>query len=148
MLGTRLSDCVLLEFEPEIEKRLREIHKEQKKGSEKENWQENKMALVQNETMGDLDIPTILQSKSSIVLPVVVRNYELKNKHFNMMPSFHGISIKDPLAHIRDIFNLVSNMALTEGVIKEHLRMKVFPYTMKDKVKTWLNSLKPGTLTS
>ncbi|CAL8136909.1 unnamed protein product [Prunus armeniaca] len=106
------------------------------------------MALVQNETMGDLDIPTILMSPSSIVLPTAARNYELKNIHFNMMPSFHGLSSKDPLAHIRDIFNMVSNMALTEEVTEEHLMMKVFPYKLKDKVKMWLNSLRPGLLTS
>ncbi|CAL2240361.1 unnamed protein product [Prunus armeniaca] len=39
-------------------------------------------------------------------------------------------------------------MALTEGVTEEHLRMKVFPYTLKDKAKMWLNSLRPGLLTS
>ncbi|KAI5313901.1 hypothetical protein L3X38_043083 [Prunus dulcis] len=82
------------------------------------------MALVHNETMGDLDILTIPTSPSSIVLPAAARNYELKNIHFNTMPSFHGLSSEDPLTHIRDIFNMVSNMALTEGVTKEHIRMK------------------------
>ena len=106
------------------------------------------MALVQNETMGDLDIPTILESPSSIALLAAARNYELKNIHFNMLPSFHGMSTEDPLAHIRGIFNMVSNMALVEGVTKQHLKVKVFPYTMKDKAKTWLNSLRPRTLTS
>ncbi|CAL2238350.1 unnamed protein product [Prunus armeniaca] len=106
------------------------------------------MALVLNETMGDLDVPTIPTSPSSIVLPAAAMIYELKNIHFNMMPSFHGLSYEDPLAHIRDIFNMVSHIALTEGITKEHLRMKVFPYTLKDKAKTWLNSLRPGLLTS
>ncbi|KAM1807337.1 hypothetical protein ACFX11_030370 [Malus domestica] len=132
MLGTRSSDCVLLEFEPEIEKRLRETQREQREVNEKEKQQESKMALVHNETMGDLDIPTILESPSSIALPTATRNYELKTIHFNMMPSFHGMSTEDPLAHIRDIFNTVSNMALVEGVNEENLRMKVFPYTLKD----------------
>ncbi|KAB2617031.1 hypothetical protein D8674_012900 [Pyrus ussuriensis x Pyrus communis] len=67
------------------------------------------MALVQNETMGDLDIPTISESPSSIAFPAAGRNYELKTIHFNMMPSFHGMSTEDPLAHIRDIFNMMSN---------------------------------------
>ncbi|XP_021808589.1 uncharacterized protein LOC110752280 [Prunus avium] len=39
-------------------------------------------------------------------------------------------------------------MALTEGVTEERLRMKIFPYTLKDKAKMWLNSLRPGLLTS
>ncbi|CAL2248125.1 unnamed protein product [Prunus armeniaca] len=149
MTGTRSSTSQLVELEPEIEQKLRAIRKSQKQDREKKNQQgEEEMALVQNETMGDLDIPTILTSPSSIVLLAAARNYELKNIHFNMMPSFHGLSSKDPLAHIRDIFNMVSNMALTEEVTEEHLRMKVFPYKLKDKAKMWLNSLRPGLLTS
>ncbi|VVA40074.1 PREDICTED: LOW QUALITY PROTEIN, partial [Prunus dulcis] len=31
-------------------------------------------------------------------------------------------------------------------VTEEQLRMRVFPYTLKDKAKYWLNSLKPGSL--
>ncbi|CAL8168763.1 unnamed protein product [Prunus armeniaca] len=106
------------------------------------------MAFVPNETMGDLDIPTISTSPSNIVLPTTTRNYELKKFHFNMMPSFHGLSSEDPLTHIRDILKMVSNMAFTEGVTEEHLMMKVFPYTVKDKAKMWLNSLRPRFLTS
>ncbi|XP_038679458.1 uncharacterized protein LOC119980735 [Tripterygium wilfordii] len=77
--------------------------------------------VVQAETMGDLDIPTIPESPSCIVLPTAARNYELKTIHFNMMPSFHGVT-------------------------EEHLRLKIFPYTMKDKARTWLNGLRPGSL--
>ncbi|XP_038698015.1 uncharacterized protein LOC119995572 [Tripterygium wilfordii] len=80
-------------------------------------------AKVPVETMGDLDIPTIPESPSCIVLPTAARNYELKTIHFNMMPSFHGVT-------------------------EEHLRLKIFPYTMKDKARTWLNSLRPGSLTT
>ncbi|XP_038687514.1 uncharacterized protein LOC119986894 [Tripterygium wilfordii] len=102
--------------------------------------------VVQAETMGDLDIPTIPESPSCIVLPTAARNYELKTIHFNMMPSFHGLSSEDPLSHIREILNMVSSMSLSTGVTEEHLRLKIFPYTMKDKARTWLNGLRPGSL--
>ncbi|CAL9000983.1 unnamed protein product [Prunus brigantina] len=46
-----------------------------------------------------------------------------------------------------DIFNVVSSFPLT-GVTEDQLRMRVFPYTLKDKAKYWLNSLKPGSLTT
>ncbi|KAI5335811.1 hypothetical protein L3X38_025945 [Prunus dulcis] len=148
MTGTTSSIDQLVELEPEIEQKLRAIHRRQRQDREKKNQQgEEEMALVPNEIVGDLDIPTIPTSLSSIIL-LAARNYELKNIHFNMMSFFHGLSSEDPLAHIRDILNMVSNMALTGGVTEEHLRMKVFPHTVKDKAKTWLNSLRPGLLTS
>lgn len=97
------------------------------------------------EHMGDLDIPTIPASPSSIALPPAARNYELKSSHFNMLPSFHGLPSEDPLTHLKDIFNAVSFLPLT-GVNENQLKMRVFPYTLKDKAKFWLNSLKPGSL--
>ncbi|KAI5328143.1 hypothetical protein L3X38_027539 [Prunus dulcis] len=107
------------------------------------NQEEEEMAA--NEFMGDLDIPTIPASPSSILLPTAARNYELKSSHLNMLPSFYGLPNEDPLTHIKDIFNVVSSFPLT-GVTEEQLRMRVFPYTLKDKAKYWLNSLKPGSL--
>ena len=101
-------------MKPEIKQKHRAIRRRQRQDREKKNQQgEEEMALVPNETVGDLDIPTIPTSLSSIVLLAAARNYELKNIHFNMMPFFHGLSSEDPLAHIRDILNMVSNMALT-----------------------------------
>ncbi|CAL8988218.1 unnamed protein product, partial [Prunus brigantina] len=64
-----------------------------------------------------------------------------------MLPSFYGLPNEDPLTHIKDIFNAVSSFPLT-GVTEDQLRMRVFPYTLKDKAKYWLNSLKPGSLTT
>ncbi|XP_038697145.1 uncharacterized protein LOC119994293 [Tripterygium wilfordii] len=41
---------------------------------------------------------------------------------------------------------MVSSMSLSTGVTEEHLRLKIFPYTMKDKARTWLNGLRPVSL--
>ncbi|CAL2246504.1 unnamed protein product [Prunus armeniaca] len=64
-----------------------------------------------------------------------------------MLPSFYGLPNEDPLTHIKNIFNAVSSFPLT-GVTEDQLRIRVFPYTLKDKAKYWLNSLKPGSLTT
>ncbi|CAL9005375.1 unnamed protein product, partial [Prunus brigantina] len=115
--------------------------------SESSSDQEEEEEMAANEFMGDLDIPTIPASPSSILLPTTARNYELKSSHLNMLPSFYGLPNEDPLTHIKDIFNVVSSFPLT-SVTEDQLRMRVFPYTLKDKAKYWLNSLKPGSLTT
>ncbi|XP_021808096.1 uncharacterized protein LOC110751879 [Prunus avium] len=114
--------------------------------SEASSDQEEEM-MVANEFMGYLDIPKIPTSPSSILLPTVARKYELKSSYLNMLPSFYGLPNEDPLTHIKDIFNVVSSFLLT-GVTEDQLRMRVFPYILKDKTKYWLNSLKPGSLTT
>ncbi|XP_008232773.1 PREDICTED: uncharacterized protein LOC103331871 [Prunus mume] len=115
--------------------------------SESSSDQKEEEEMAANEFMGDLDIPTIPASPSSILLPTAARNYELKSSHLNMLPSFYGLPNEDPLTHIKDIFNAVSSFPLT-GVTEDQLRMRVFPYTLKDKAKYWLNSLKPSSLTT
>jgi len=95
--------------------------------SEPSSDQEEEQEMAANEFMGDLDIPTIPASPSSILLPTVARNYELKSSHLNMLPSFYGLPNEDPLTHMKDIFNVVSSFPLT-GVTEDQLRMRVFPY--------------------
>ncbi|XP_038711641.1 uncharacterized protein LOC120005855 [Tripterygium wilfordii] len=147
MQGRRSLKGELQPYIDDIESLLR--NKNQGESNEESSTEDKKMAaIVPAETMGDLDIPTIPESPSCIVLPTAARNYELKTIHFNMMPSFHGLSSEDPLSHIREIFNMVSSMSLSTGVTEEHLRLKIFPYSVKDKARTWLNSLRPGSLTT
>ncbi|CAL9029789.1 unnamed protein product [Prunus brigantina] len=52
--------------------------------SESSSDQEEEEEMAANEFMGDLDIPTIPASPSSILLPTAARNYELKSSHLNM----------------------------------------------------------------
>ncbi|CAL8988387.1 unnamed protein product, partial [Prunus brigantina] len=64
-----------------------------------------------------------------------------------MLPSFYGLPNEDPLAHIKEFYNVVSGLPL-QGVSEANLRMRAFPYTLKDKAKGWLMTLAPGSLTT
>ncbi|CAL9020190.1 unnamed protein product [Prunus brigantina] len=64
-----------------------------------------------------------------------------------MLPSFYGLPNEDPLAHIKEFYTVVCTLPLKD-VSEADLRMRVFPYTLKDRAKTWLMSLTPGSLTS
>ena len=62
-----------------------------------------------------------------------------------LLPTFNGIENENPFTHIRE-FEEVCN-TFKEGVIDMDLmRLKVFPLTLKDKVKIWLNSLRPRSI--
>ncbi|CAL9019003.1 unnamed protein product, partial [Prunus brigantina] len=86
-------------------------------------------------------------SPSCILLSIEARNYDLKSSHFHMLPSFYGLPNEDPLAHIKEFYNVVSGLPL-QGVSEANLRMRAFPYTLKDKAKGWLMTLAPGSLTT
>ena len=82
---------------------------------------------------------------SCIQLGEATRNYELKNVHFTLLPSFYGIPNEDPLIFIRDFYAIVQTFSL-QGIMKDQLRMRCFPYTLKNRAKGWLMTLPPNSL--
>ncbi|KAI5351406.1 hypothetical protein L3X38_004297 [Prunus dulcis] len=68
-----------------------------------------------NRALEDYAQPVIPNSPSSILLRIEARNYDLKSSHFHMLPSFYGLPNEDPLAHIKEFYNVVSGLPL-QGV--------------------------------
>ena len=95
--------------------------------------------------MGDFARPVVEASPSCIVLPAVARNYELKSQHYNILPSFHGMASEDPLNFIREFYSIVQTFPLS-NLTEEQLRLRCFPFTLKDAAKTWFMTLTPGSL--
>ncbi|BFG25124.1 hypothetical protein CerSpe_113980 [Prunus speciosa] len=114
---------------------------------QEEEEEEEKMAANDQLALEDLAQPIIPNSPSCILLSTEARNYELKSSHFQMLPSFYGLPNEDPLAHIKEFYTVVCTLPLKD-VSEANLRMRVFPYTLKDRAKTWLMSLAPGSLTT
>ncbi|KAI5313224.1 hypothetical protein L3X38_042398 [Prunus dulcis] len=100
-----------------------------------------------NRALEDYAQPVRPNSTSCILLPTEARNYDLKASHFHMLPSFYGLPNEDPLARIKEFYNVVSGLPL-QGVSEVNMRMRGFPYTLKDIAKGWLMTLAPGSLTT
>nr|GMD12751.1 uncharacterized protein LOC109169442 [Ipomoea batatas] len=93
----------------------------------------------------DFGRPQVGASPSCIVLTDAARNYELKTVHYNQLPSFHGSASEDALTFIRDFYRIVQHFPLND-LTEDALRMRCFPYTLKDAAKTWFMSLTPGSI--
>ena len=62
-----------------------------------------------------------------------------------LLPTFQGMENENPYTHIRD-FDEVCTTFKESAFDMDFLKMKAFPLTLKDKVKIWLNSLRPRTI--
>ena len=60
-------------------------------------------------------------------------------------PTFHGMESENPYAHIKE-FEDVCNTFQEGGASIDLMRLKLFPFTLKDKAKIWLNSLRPRSI--
>ena len=62
-----------------------------------------------------------------------------------LLPTFHGMESENPYAHIKE-FEDVSNTFREGGASIDLMGLKLFPFTLKDKAKIWLNSLRPRSI--
>ena len=82
--------------------------------------------------------PPRMSAPSCIIPPtedMVVRPYLVP-----LLPTFH-----DPYTHIRE-FEEVCNTFKEGATTLDLMRLKNFHFTLKDKAKIWLNSLRPRTI--
>ena len=84
-----------------------------------------------------------MSSPSCIVPPtedMIIRPYLVP-----LLPTFHGMESENPYTHIKQ-FEEVCNTFKEDITTLDLMRLKLFPLTLKDKAKIWLNSFRPRTI--
>ncbi|KAL6313728.1 hypothetical protein AAG906_010147 [Vitis piasezkii] len=94
-------------------------------------------------SMRDRMHPPCMSAPSCIVSPteqLVIRPHIVP-----LLPTFHGMESENPYSHIKE-FEEVCNTFQEGGASIDLMRLKLFPFTLKDKAKIWLNSLRPRSI--
>ena len=97
--------------------------------------------------MKEFSLPTVGTQPSAIALNAAQRDYELKNLHYNILPSYFGKPNQDALQFMKEYYNAITTIPLGR-LTEDLLRMRCFSYCMKDNAKKWLMALPVGTLTT
>ncbi|KAL5547351.1 hypothetical protein UlMin_007038 [Ulmus minor] len=88
---------------------------------------------------------------TGIVRPEITANhFEFKPMMFQMLQTvgqFSGLPHEDPHLHLKQFLEVASNFKIP-GVADDAFRLRLFPYSLKDRAKVWLNSLEPNSVTS
>ncbi|KAL4369675.1 hypothetical protein GQ457_05G023050 [Hibiscus cannabinus] len=77
-------------------------------------------------------------------------NFELKPVMLNMLNTlgqFGGTPNENARHHLKSFLEICNSFKI-HGVSNDVLKLKLFPYSLRDKAKTWLNNLQPGSLQS
>jgi hypothetical protein len=64
---------------------------------------------------------------------------------FNFYQIFHGLDLENPYLHLRE-FKEVCNTYNDSNCSMNAIRLKLFPFLLKDKAKTWLQNLRPRSI--
>jgi hypothetical protein len=153
MQGRRSQNLEVIPYDPEIERTIRQPQEQRDNSETKVEFkveEEMAEARVENQLerkpMKSSFIPQNLNQPSCIVLqPNVQSNFNLSPHLLNMVPHYRGTPIEDPYLHIRDFFDLCKTQNI-HGLNAEGIKLILFPFSLKDNAKLWLNSLAVGSI--
>jgi len=80
---------------------------------------------------------TKTSASSCIVFPPDASHFNFKPSIIQLLPFFHGLDLENPYLHLRE-FEEVCNTYNDSNCSMNTIRLKIFPFSLKDKAKTWL----------
>ncbi|XP_073152742.1 uncharacterized protein [Henckelia pumila] len=146
----------LVPFDPEIERNFRRRRRQQKEAmAEQERLrgfgeEENNAPLVYRSMM-DSALPSIENARPSIIRPTIAANqFDIKPAIIQMVQNtvqFGGMKIDDPYAHLTNFLEICDTFKM-QGVSDDTIRLRLFPFSLRDKAKAWLTNLPAGSITT
>ncbi|RDX72657.1 hypothetical protein CR513_47830, partial [Mucuna pruriens] len=87
----------------------------------------------------ELATPDVVYQPWCIQCPPLkpAKSYELKSSLIHLLPKFHGLEGEDPHKHLKEFHVVCSTMRL-QGIPKDHIKMKAFPFSLDGAAKDWL----------
>ena len=96
--------------------------------------------------MYDYAKPTLTGTESSIVRPAIAaNNFELKPITIQMIQQF--VQFDDPNTHLANFLEFYDTFKIN-GVSDDAIRLRLFPFSVRNKAKQWLNSLPQRSITT
>ena len=136
------SQAPILQFDQEIEKTAKRLRKQTKSKT---------MAEQGERTMLEYSMPTLDGARGSIIRPAIeANNFEIKPALISMIQSslqFGGLPNDDPNLHLSKFLQLCDTIKYN-GVSDDAIRLRLFPFSLRDKANQWLTSLPPGSITT
>ncbi|XP_071932872.1 uncharacterized protein [Coffea arabica] len=163
--------CKLI-FDPEVEKTARRTRKETRRlreeqydiaprgldpeveptnlsGDNSSDSDQEEVTMANARTLRELAAPDLNQQPLCITFPNLNDDtpFELKSGLIHLLPSFHGLPGEEPYKHLQE-FDVVCNSMKPPGITEEQIKMRAFPFSLKDSAKDWLYYLPPGSITT
>nr|GEV75444.1 hypothetical protein [Tanacetum cinerariifolium] len=104
---------------------------------------------VQASVCARVDRPGNFEDPSLIVYPAAangaVSNFKIQPNLIAILPVFRGH--EEPYAHLREFYSIADTYQVN-NTTKDGVRLRIFPFSLKDQAKAWFTSLEPGSIHS
>ncbi|KAL6201565.1 hypothetical protein ACLB2K_025278 [Fragaria x ananassa] len=113
--------------------------------SNKEDPQMGDVNEEESRPMKEYTLPTISNHPSCIVLPPYAVAFEIKPGTIANLPLFFGLPNNESYLHLQEFNEACSTVQLL-GIDEGNLRLRLFPFSLKDRAKKWLYKLPPRSI--
>ncbi|GFZ10975.1 hypothetical protein Acr_22g0003730 [Actinidia rufa] len=108
------------------------------------NNQENVQAG--GRTMMDYLCPNTMARESPIHVPVQAYGFEIKPAMLVNLSIFRGVLNENPYTHVELFEEIVSTVRVDINIRTEWVKLRLFPFSLKERAKEWFNMLRPGSI--
>ena len=97
-------------------------------------------------SLRDLFTHIATSSHSCIVLPPTnASHFDLKPHVIQLLPSFHSLDLENPYSHVKKFTDMCATFKF-QNFSEEFVHLRLFPFSLHDKARAWLNSNTPGSI--
>ncbi|RDX69855.1 hypothetical protein CR513_50979, partial [Mucuna pruriens] len=103
------------------------------------NFKEPNPMENNDRTLKELATPDVVYQPWCIQYPQLepTQSYELESGLIYLLPKFHGPAGEDPHKHLKE-FHVVCSTMRPQGIPKDYIKMKAFPFSLDGAAKDWL----------
>lgn len=83
-----------------------------------------------------------------ITLPKIAPNFLVKHGMMSVIPQFYGMDFESLYQQYLIEFELPCAIFIIRANTNEYVRLHLFPFSLKDKTKLWLNQLRGNSITT
>ena len=99
-------------------------------------------------SLWDLFAPVAASSHSCIVLPSTnATHFDLKPHVIQLLPSFHCLDYENPYGHVKKFKDMCATFKF-QNFLEESVHLRLFPFSLHDRARAWLDSNTHGSITS
>ena len=87
-----------------------------------------------------------MAKESPIHVLVQSNEFEIKPYMLVNLPIFRGVRNENPYTHVKLFKEIVSTVQVDANIQTKWVKLRLFPFSLKERAKEWFNMLRPGSI--